>query len=174
MGHLLLFNCSSVVPIWKIYQELYMLSLSIYIWPTRYLNQPTRVGITITTRLLAHLPLDEMAAISQMTFSNALIWMKITGDPLHSRALAHSSAPLAFSSSPPGRNGRHFTDDIFKRINLNENHGWPSTQPGTCTQQCPIVHTAVPPLFTQSCPGRTMSTAVCIYVAGLCASCPAV
>ena len=45
-----------------------------------------------------------------------------TGDPLHSRALAHSRAPL----------------------------------------------------FTQPCPGRTMSTAVCIYVAGLCASCPAV
>ena len=45
---------------------------------------------------------------------------------------------------------------------------------GTCTQPCPIVHTAVPPLFTQPCPGRTMSTAVCIYVAGLCASCPAV
>ena len=44
-------------------------------------------------------------------------------------------------------------------------HGWPSTQPGTCTQPCPIVHTAVPPLFTQSCPGRTMSTVVCIYVA---------
>ena len=42
-------------------------------------------------------------------------------------------------------------------------HGWPSTQPGTCTQPCP--------LFTQPCPGRTMSTAVCIYVAGLCASC---
>ena len=53
-------------------------------------------------------------------------------------------------------------------------HGWPSTQPGTCTQPCPIVDTAVPPLFTQPCPGRTMSTAVCIYVAGLCASCPAV
>ena len=53
-------------------------------------------------------------------------------------------------------------------------HGWPSTQPGTCTQPCPIVHTAVLPLFTQPCPGRTMSTAVCIYVAGLCASCPAV
>ena len=45
-----------------------------------------------------------------------------TGDPLHSRALAHSRAPL----------------------------------------------------FTQPCPGRTMSTAVCIYVAGLCASFPAV
>ena len=53
-------------------------------------------------------------------------------------------------------------------------HGWPSTQPGTCTQPCPIVDTAVPPLFTQPCPGRTMSTAVGIYVAGLCASCPAV
>ena len=53
-------------------------------------------------------------------------------------------------------------------------HGWPSTQPGTFTQPCPIVDTAVPPLFTQPCPGRTMSTAVCIYVAGLCANCPAV
>ena len=40
--------------------------------------------------------------------------------------------------------------------------------------RAPIVHTAVPPLFTQPCPARTMSTAVCIYVAGLCASCPAV
>ena len=35
------------------------------------------------------------------------------------------------------------------------------------------LYTAVPPLFTQPCPGRTMSTAVCIYVAGLCANCPA-
>ena len=43
-------------------------------------------------------------------------------------------------------------------------HGWPSTQPGTCTQPCTIVDTAVPPLFTQPCPGRTMSTAVCIYL----------
>ena len=56
----------------------------------------------------------------------------------------------------------------------DHDHGWPSTQPGTCTQPCPIVDTAVPPLLTQPCPGRTMSTAVCIYVAGLCASCPAV
>ena len=54
------------------------------------------------------------------------------------------------------------------------NHGWPSTQPGTCTQSCPIVDTAVPTLFTQPCPGRTMSTAVCIYIARLCASCPVV
>ena len=45
-------------------------------------------------------------------------------------------------------------------------HGWPSTQPGTCTQPCPIVHTAVPPLFTQPCRGRTMSTAVCITLQG--------
>ena len=34
------------------------------------------------------------------------------------------------------------------------------TQPGTCTQPCPIVHTAVHPLFTQPCPDRTMSTIV--------------
>ena len=27
------------------------------------------------------------------------------------------------NSSPPGQNGRHFADDIFKRIFLNEN-GW--------------------------------------------------
>ena len=60
------------------------------------------------------------------------------------------------------------------KIAFLQTHGWPSTQPGTCTQPCPIVHTAVPPLFTQPCAGRTMSTAVCIYVAGLCASCPAV
>ena len=43
-----------------------------------------------------------------------------------------------------------------------------------CTQPCPIVDKGVPPLCTQPCPWRTMSTAVCIYVAGLCASCPAV
>ena len=43
-------------------------------------------------------------------------------------------------------------------------HGWPITQPGTCTQPCPIVHTAVPPLFTQPCPGRTMPTALCVYL----------
>ena len=29
-------------------------------------------------------------------------------------------------------------------IAINQIHGWPSTQPGTCTQPCPIVHTAVP------------------------------
>ena len=57
---------------------------------------------------------------------------------------------------------------------VEQTHWWSSTQPGTCTQPCPIVHTAVLPLFTQPCPGRTMSTAVCIYVARLCASCPAV
>ena len=45
---------------------------------------------------------------------------------------------------------------------------------GTCTQLWPIVDTAVPPFLTQPCPGRTMSTTVCIYDAGLCASCPAV
>ena len=38
-------------------------------------------------------------------------------------------------------------------------HGWPSTQPGTCTQPCPIVHTAVPPLFTQPCPHCSHSRA---------------
>ena len=42
------------------------------------------------------------------------------------------------------------------------------------TQPCPIVDTAVPSLFTQPCHRRTMSTAVCIYVAGLCAHCLAV
>ena len=47
-------------------------------------------------------------------------------------------------------------------------HGWPSTQPGTCTQPCPIVHTAVPPLFTQPCPGRTMSTAVYLRCRAVC------
>ena len=26
-----------------------------------------------------------------------------------------------FNSSPPGQNGRHFADDMFKRIFLNEN-----------------------------------------------------
>ena len=66
------------------------------------------------------------------------------------------------------------TDVTVAYVSLSLTHGWPSTQPGTCTQPCPIVHTAVPPLFTQPCPERTMSTAVCIYVAGLCASCPAV
>ena len=69
----------------------------------------------------------------------------------------------------PSRPSRRHCNDLHVYT-----HGWPSTQPGTCTQPCPIVHTAVPPLFTQPCPGRTMSTAVCIYVAGLCASCPTV
>ena len=41
-------------------------------------------------------------------------------------------------------------------------HGWPSTQPGTCTQLCPIVHTAVPPLFTQPCPGEQW-TRLCVF-----------
>ena len=63
---------------------------------------------------------------------------------------------------------------LVLRITWFDVHGWPSTQPGTCTQPCSIVHTAVHPLFTQPCPARTMGTAVCIYVAGLCASCPAV
>ena len=70
-----------------------------------------------------------------------------------------------------GNNGQEIPTT---RVTVSDIHGWPSTQPGTCTQPCPIVHTAVHPLFTQPCPGRTMSTAVCIYVAGLCASCPAV
>ena len=90
---------------------------------------------------------DKMAAFSQTTFSHAFSLMKMFKFRL-----------------------------IFKPASndLGVYHGWPSTQPGTCTQPCPIVHTAVLPLFTQPCPGRTMSTAVCIYVARLCASCPAV
>ena len=40
--------------------------------------------------------------------------------------------------------------------------------------RAPLFTQPCPPLFTQPCPGRTMSTAVCIYVARLCASCPAV
>ena len=31
-----------------------------------------------------------------------------------------------------------------KQFTKKHMHGWPSTQPGTCTQPCPIVHTAVP------------------------------
>ena len=41
-------------------------------------------------------------------------------------------------------------------------HGWPSTQPGTCTQPCLIVHTAVPPLFTQPCPGEQWAR-LCVF-----------
>ena len=40
-------------------------------------------------------------------------------------------------------------------------HGWPSTQPGTCTQPCPTVHTAVPPLF-------------CVQAARLCRGSPVI
>ena len=32
-----------------------------------------------------------------------------------------SKKPFMINSSPPGQNGRHFTDDTFKRIFLNEN-----------------------------------------------------
>ena len=73
-----------------------------------------------------------------------------------------------------GKLGRATNFGSFCRKLTCNAHGWPSAQPGACTQPCPIVDTAVPPLFTQPCHGRKMSTAVCIYVAGLCASCPAV
>ena len=33
---------------------------------------------------------------------------------------------MLFNASPPGQNGRHFTDDIFKRIFVNEKF-WIST-----------------------------------------------
>ena len=68
----------------------------------------------------------------------------------------------------------HVCTPPTKSLRAPAPNGWPSTQPGSCTQPCPIVDTSVPPLFTQPCPGRTMSTAVCIYVVGPCASCPAV
>ena len=129
-----------------------------------------------------HFPLDKMAAISQTTFSThffhgnvrisnkfslkfvakgpvdnkpplvqvmAITWTN--ADPLYRRIYIHP-APKVMA-------------DFFSRYN---NHGWPSTQPGTCTQPCPIVHTAVPPLFTQPCPGRTMSTAVCLRCRAVC------
>ena len=38
--------------------------------------------------------------------------------------------------------GRKMTATM--QLNWTVLHGWPSTQPGTCTQPCPIVHTAVP------------------------------
>ena len=39
-----------------------------------------------------------------------------------SKAVCHSVSHLPLSiSSPPGQNGRHFADDIFKYISLNEN-----------------------------------------------------
>ena len=55
------------------------------------------------------------------------------------------------------------------------------THPRLTLYTAGYLHTAVPhcshsraPLFTQPCTGRTMSKALCIYVAGLCARCPAV
>ena len=42
-------------------------------------------------------------------------------------------------------------------------HGWPSTQPGTCTQPCPIVHTAVPPIVHTAVP-RENNEHGCVYL----------
>ena len=91
------------------------------------------------------------------------IWVRYNVGCTMGLLLGHSALQIDRPS-----NGSMWNSDSFQP------HGWPSTQPGTCTQPCPIVHTAVPPLFTQPCLGKTMSTTVCIYVAGLCASCPAV
>ena len=48
-----------------------------------------------------------MADILQMTFSNAFSWMKMN--------------ILLFNTLRPRQNGRHFPDDIFKGIFVNEN-----------------------------------------------------
>ena len=95
----------------------------------------------------------------------------VKGTPVSAVSNWHIS--FVFTSGHPIDSCPFRSMTIWPLIPEIQFHGWPSTQPGTCTQPCPIVHTAVHPLFTQPCPGRTMSTAVCIYVAGLCASCPA-
>ena len=46
---------------------------------------------------------------------------------------------------------------------ISETHGWPSTQPGTCTQPCPIVHTAVPPIVHTAVP-RENNEHGCVYL----------
>ena len=105
----------------------------------------------------------------KMVIRRHLVWVLLKW--YASTTLNPFSAEVGTGQQDQYRGGWCFFHHIqYQRVN----HGWPSTQPGTCTQPYPIVHTAVPPLFTQPCPGRTMSTAVCIYVAGLCASCPAV
>ena len=47
------------------------------------------------------------------------------GDPLMSDAadalVSHKNTDNSLNSSLPGQNGRYFTDDIFKRIFINEN-----------------------------------------------------
>ena len=106
---------------------------------------------------------------------------------------SYSSSLTSLTKMRPRRNGRHFADDISKCIFLNENcilikvslefisnvllalscHWFSRTITGDPLHSRALAHSRAP-LFTQPCPRRTMSTAVCIYVAGLCASCPAV
>ena len=59
-------------------------------------------------------------------------------------------------------------------------HGWPSTQPGTCTQPCPIVHTAVPHCSHSRAPGEQWSRLCeftlqgCVQAARLCRGSPVI
>ena len=57
-------------------------------------------------------------------------------------------------------------------------HGWPSTQPGTCTQPCPIVHTTVPHCSHSRAPGEQWARLCvftlqgCVQAARLCRGSP--
>ena len=63
-------------------------------------------------------------------------------------------------------------------INTVKYHGWPSTQPGTCTQPCPIVHTAVPHCSHSRAPGEQWARLCvftlqgCVQAARLCRGSP--
>ena len=51
----------------------------------------------------------------------------------------------------------------IKKFSLwKQNHGLPSTQPGTFTQPCPIVHTVVPPLAHGRAPGEQWAR-LCVF-----------
>ena len=65
------------------------------------------------------------------TDGTSVCWMYTTDDqvpPLDTTTCKYRTqqyAGTSIDSSRPGQNGRHFADDIFKRIFLNENVGSP-------------------------------------------------
>ena len=63
---------------------------------------------------------DVLALDRHQAFSNHHAGLTDNRGTTHEHTTQHAYRVSDINSSPPGRNGRHFTDDIFKCIFLNE------------------------------------------------------
>ena len=89
------------------------------------------IGTSFTQQNLIYWGLNKMADILQMTFSKAFLWMEnifiqislmfILKVSVHNEPVMPCHNVFVYiNSSSPGQNGRHFANDIFKCIFVNE------------------------------------------------------